>query len=129
MGLLDRAIAERTRMLALFASPTTGASLAGVCKLFPYLGAHPHIAALQKNSGELVQLNDAWEAWCKKNPEIPIYKFYGTQDKVVPEADATAGPGESISVTYADHRSIVKPESPNEFVVEQLTQRIKKVLK
>ena len=76
-----------------------------------------------------MQLNDAWKKWCQINSDCDVLNFYGTNDSVVPAADATAGPGEGFPVTAATHSSIVKPSAVSDFVVLQLASRIgKKIL-
>ena len=125
LKLLGENLSKRTRIVALFASPTTGASLAAIAKAIPYAASHPHIAALQKSSGSLLQLNDAWTVWSSKYKSCDVLKFIGEQDKVVPITDAGAGPGDSIPVTGADHSSIVKPKSESDYVVTMLASKIK----
>lgn len=129
LNLLPVELVQRTKLVALIASPNTGSSLAGFSTLIPYASNHPHIAALKKDSSILLQLNDAWAHWCQKNASCKIFKLYGTADKVVPQSDASAGPGDSIPVLGADHSSIVKPENDSDFVVAKLTKLIQESLK
>ena len=118
-------ISSRTRLVALFASPYTGSSLAGFAKYIPYAMNHPHLQILEKNDGALNQMNDAWELWHENNVSCHIMKFRGSLDKVVPSSDALAGPGENYPVPNEDHSSIVKPTIVKLGVVKTLAEGIR----
>ena len=128
LGLLPAELGDRTRCVALLASPTTGSSLAGLAKHLPVLSANPHVQVLSKSSGALLQTNEAWKKWCATKSDCYICNFVGTDDDVVPLTDAAASPGETFTVPGEGHSSIAKPSSPSHYIVKQLTQLLKEKL-
>lgn len=55
-----------------------------------------------------------------------MLNFYGLSDQVVTAADATAGPGESIPLYNLNHKSICKPATVQDELVNLLVGFIKK---
>jgi hypothetical protein len=69
----------------------------------------------------MVQLNEEWRAWAAKHaPERCLIKaIYGTEDKVIPMAQASDYEGEAVPL-FEDHIGIVKPSNKDSEIAKTI---------
>lgn len=114
------------KQVTLIASPYTGASLAKVAKLIPFVGSSDQINELAPGSTFLDDLNEQWQFWLhnKEGQEMHVRHVYGTADTVVPPSEAQGIDSEAVPILGAGHRDIVKPPSPNSEIVKTIAHFI-----
>jgi len=116
---LDNAIRQAT----FIASPQLGSDLAKILKKVPGFTSD-QLHELSPNSGFVVELHEQWQYWKdRKTPLVcKVRCIYGTDDDVVPAADASADDREAVPMFGRDHSSVVKPASKKAEVVLTLAR-------
>lgn len=116
---LDNAVKQVT----LIASPNLGSDFASILKRMPGFGSE-QLSELSPNSGFVVELHEQWQNWkIRKTPvSCKIRCMYGTNDGVVPSADASSDDTEAVPMLGADHSDIVKPAKRDSVIVATLAR-------
>ena len=116
---LDDAI----RQVTFIASPQLGSDLAKILKKIPGV-ASDQLHELSPNSGFVVELHEQWQNWKdRKTPLLcKVRCIYGTDDNIVPAADASADDREAVPILGGDHSSVIRPASKKAAVVLTLTR-------
>ncbi len=119
----DRPISKAIKLITLIASPHHGMALADIARLLPAV-SDEQLRDLSPNSPFLVELNQQWAKWSSQNvPEsCRVRCIYGTKDKVVPTASASALDSEAVPMLNATHRGIVKIGSREDEVLVTFTR-------
>lgn len=116
---LDEAIRQAT----FVASPQLGSDLAKILKRVPGFSSE-QLNELSPNSGFVIELHEQWQNWKdRKTPVVcEVRCVYGTNDDVVPAADASADDREAVPILGANHSNIVKPTSEKAEIVMTLAR-------
>lgn len=111
------------RQVTLIASPHLGSDFAAILKRAPGFGSQ-QLAELAPNSGFVVELHEQWQNWKdRKTPlSCKVRCIYGTDDDVVPAADASSDDREAVPILGAGHSDIVKPIARDAEIVSTLAR-------
>jgi pimeloyl-ACP methyl ester carboxylesterase len=101
--------ALRVKKLLLFATPNTGAELAGIASLVPW--GHTQISQLCRNSDLIEFLNEDWFR-LQLDQKLDVKYVVGALDRVVEASSAIGYWGNLTLETVVDkgHRALVKPQ-------------------
>lgn len=116
---LDNAVKQVT----LIASPNLGSDFASILKRMPGFSSE-QLSELSPNAGFIVELHEQWQNWkARKSPiSCKIRCIYGTNDSVVPMADASSDDTEAVPMLGAGHSDIVKPTKQSSEIVATLAR-------
>lgn len=107
----NRALASKVSLVALYASPLRGSSLANVAR---YLSSNPQAVAMRANNNNLY-LAQQEKAWRIENSDIPLfcaYELVNTRGfRVVEKDSATFGCNRTTQALQQDHEGAVKPSN------------------
>lgn len=116
---LDDAIRQAT----FIASPQLGSDLAKILKKIPGFDSN-QLQELSPNAGFVVELHEQWQNWKDRRTPLlcKVRCIYGTDDNVVPAADASADDREAVPILGGDHSSVIRPASKKADVVLTLAR-------
>ena len=104
--------------MTFIASPYSGTNWATLAKKIPFL-QKAQLDALTPNSPTLLELNDQWVAWAKRNVPNNCRSrcIFGSNDDVVPLNSASGIDSDGIPILGKGHIDIVKPSTADDEVV------------
>lgn len=119
----DNPLDKNLRIAIFVSSPHDGSALAELGKKVPGIQKN-QLIELAANSPFLIDLNERWEHWLKKNvpQSCHVRCVYGTADNVVSTNNARSYDTEAIPILNAGHIDIVKANSGNDEIVRVLRE-------
>lgn len=122
-SLRDDPLDRLVGLVALLASPASGVILAKLAKMVPGLRSE-QITELAPGSPFLFALNTEWAAWCRRYvpSRCHVRSMIGTKDAVVGSSSGFNNDPECIPILGATHQGIIKPETADDPVVQNLVR-------
>ena len=129
-----KAISQQSKLVAFFATPHLGASLAGILQTAFPKKASPSVTALANITGDLDDLNQSYRNFAVKNgiKTFAYYEKYPVKGSVVVVPKDSADPGVAGATPVpveADHIMICKPASRESAVYRSVRLRLQEALK